>query len=881
MSDPPGIETRAEPPDLEPGEQLVDPQETNPLPLSADLYAAEYLAGYESPFGLYQTEPWRDTAPGQAGYTGTGGTVRVPVTPSIGNSPGQSVTVEGGSYGPVATDWYSTTPADGFRLGPDDHTEASLQYRPREDPLPNMRGDEGYDRRHDDQTDARLTDTVNTGPREIGEGPEEFQHPDWNQENWEDNYDGEDTDFHSDEERAAHAAGYIPLHFFQKDVRDIHIFWRWVGGMSAEHTEARAIGWLRIERLLRSVQDQLVGRGRTLMETWTSAAGNASASENFMIEMDASAASLDRWTWVADRHKTALNRIASAIRTAQDELGPLYTHYRVARALLDNWPAIYSSNQDPVYASSDTSDLPPLGNLDHHPGYSDGETNILPIGGGGDPERAMRINDPSDGWNPATTPVLYNGQGGEIEINSVDDLLQAYHNRAAAIVQPLADTYYNEHLLSLTRMRGWDGPLPDDVSPPRNWDDVNPTGLVDGLLAQVGASIPGPGGGLGGVPSMSDNPLFNGPGTGVPAPGISPDLTGLPVGGFPGGLPSQPDGGFLAGTPVAFANQPPVATPPIPGGPSQLTVPGMPPAIVPPTLPVSPAPAPQQQIAAQQAAQVAAQQAAQAAAQQAAQAAQAAQQAAIAAQQAVNNVALPGGQPSISVQPGVAPEGVAAGVSPVQAGQPVTLPGVSPAAATAPGTLPLTAVAGQVAPGGFAPGIAPPGVDATGVSVPVQGGAALPGVTGGAVGLTDAQAMAMMPPPPPPIVPPVAGSQQGGQRSSGQTAGPAGMPPPPSPLFVPPGRVTSTGRAATAPQRIPPTLAGASAKPGRTARLAGVQGASTTQRQEPAQQVRKPETVTVPGEHDRELWTVKKPKGLLQGAPPPEPAKQGKPIGSA
>jgi hypothetical protein len=49
------------------------------------------------------------------------------------------------------------------------------------------------------------------------------------------------------------------------------------------------------------------------------------------------------------------------------------------------------------------------------------------------------------------------------------------------------------------------------------------------------------------------------------------------------------------------------------------------------------------------------------------------------------------------------------------------------------------------------------------------------------------------------------------------------------------------------------------------------------QRSEPARS--QPEA-TMPGTQDSQLWTVKKPKGLLQTSTPPQPTPQNKPIGS-
>jgi hypothetical protein len=105
-------------------------------------------------------------------------------------------------------------------------------------------------------------------------------------------------------------------------------------------------------------------------------------------------------------------------------------------------------------------------------------------------------------------------------------------------------------------------------------------------------------------------------------------------------------------------------------------------------------------------------------------------------------------------------------------------------------------------------------------------------------------------------------------------------------MFVPPGRVTQQGRTPTAPQRVAPTLPGG-AQPGRPARptgLRGVAGQPAAPRSEPAAQrdaTGAPETVPAPGEQDRELWTVRKPKGLIQTSVPHRPAQHGKPIGSS
>jgi hypothetical protein len=105
------------------------------------------------------------------------------------------------------------------------------------------------------------------------------------------------------------------------------------------------------------------------------------------------------------------------------------------------------------------------------------------------------------------------------------------------------------------------------------------------------------------------------------------------------------------------------------------------------------------------------------------------------------------------------------------------------------------------------------------------------------------------------------------------------------PMFVPPGRVTQQGNTPTAPQRITPALSG-TARTARPARLTGLRGAAghtAPPRSEPASRpeaASAPETVPVPGDHDRELWTVDKPKGLLQGSASRPPAQHGKPIAS-
>jgi hypothetical protein len=68
--------------------------------------------------------------------------------------------------------------------------------------------------------------------------------------------------------------------------------------------------------------------------------------------------------------------------------------------------------------------------------------------------------------------------------------------------------------------------------------------------------------------------------------------------------------------------------------------------------------------------------------------------------------------------------------------------------------------------------------------------------------------------------------------------------------------------------------------------LTGVRSAPghpASPRPEPATQhgdARTPESVPVPGEQDRELWTVKKPKRLIQSSTPHRPVQHGKPIGS-
>jgi hypothetical protein len=95
-------------------------------------------------------------------------------------------------------------------------------------------------------------------------------------------------------------------------------------------------------------------------------------------------------------------------------------------------------------------------------------------------------------------------------------------------------------------------------------------------------------------------------------------------------------------------------------------------------------------------------------------------------------------------------------------------------------------------------------------------------------------------------------------------------------MFVPPGRVRPAGGTPTGPRPIPPTLPGTAPRP---ARLNGVRP-TTPARPVPVagSAPSAPETVPAPG--DRELWTVKKPKHLLQGAPPAPPVAHGKPIGS-
>jgi hypothetical protein len=108
-----------------------------------------------------------------------------------------------------------------------------------------------------------------------------------------------------------------------------------------------------------------------------------------------------------------------------------------------------------------------------------------------------------------------------------------------------------------------------------------------------------------------------------------------------------------------------------------------------------------------------------------------------------------------------------------------------------------------------------------------------------------------------------------------------GLPPAPPAAFIPPGRVSQQSRTPTAPQRVPATLPGATGRTTRTGGLNGLRG--TTPAARPAAAAPAPaaghgDAVPAPG--DQELWTVKKPKRLLQGAPQAPVAEHGRPIGS-
>jgi len=859
----PGRETLAEEPALEDGQPPLDEVQTeNPLPLTADVYAAQYWAEYESPFGLHQPAEWRHQYSGTAGYHTSPASTYVPPVSSGGMQFSDGYRIEGEARTYVDGQWYGTTPATGD-LPYGAESEAGYQYMPRSAPIPGV----------DDPADRQTEDLAQMPPigrdgREAGEGPWQFQGEEWNQDNWQDSLeDGDLADFQESAPR--------PMRFHELGVRDIEVMWRWVGGMSDELVLARYHGWRRIERLLEAASDTLRRRGEALMQRWNSAADGVSASEAFLERVDASIVSMDHWAWIADRHASALWNVKEAIRIAQLKLRPLYIHYRVALALQENWRAIQQSGQDPTYGSAaDQGDLPPLGTLAGQP--RDGNIdNLIELVAPVDIVHDLRINDPSDGWSPHVTPVLYDGSGGYRDVSSPEEVLEAYHNRAAEIVQPLADIYENEHRFSLTRGRRFEGPNPQDVGPPRDL-----SGIEMRPFAMPG--IPGVTGG-GGPAGLGLPAGLTAPGalaSAGPPPPIAPNLpafAGLPGQPPPVGLPP---GGFLAGTPVApGVTLPPGAVapgvtapigpgtvPPIP--PIPITVPGAVPGVAPGVVPGATA---------------------------------------LPGQVSVPGAAaVPGGvtAPGAVAVPGTAGAGIP-GFSPVAGGAPVTLPGLSAAGISAAGAAAaalqtstgLGAAPPVVGPDGLAvPGATPATAAGAGFTGPGVPGSGVPGTGIGAAGAAAAPGAVpgqpgsgmLMPPPPPPLMPPMAGQQSGQPAGRGGPGSPhlrgaaGGVPPVPPPAFIPPGRVSQPGRTPTAPQRVPATLPGATGRTARTGGLTGLRGTNPAARPaaapRPAPPASPAEAVPAPG--DQELWTVKKPKRLLQGAPPGPVAEHSRPIGS-
>jgi hypothetical protein len=625
-------------------------------------------------------------------------------------------------------------------------------------------------------------------------------------------------------------------HVWDPTSRNIEVFWRWVSNMSNEATYEHSTYWRRVNTILGAASDTLRARGEALASTWQGEAANA-----FLKQIGGTLYSLDEWSDLTSDSAWRLSLLGDTIGSAQDRLGRLYNYYWATVELFHGWwlsPAMEDwrdhvgmDGRMPIYNPQ---------RLDWDPG--DGQSvdvsRIIPF------DRLEQV-EPGD-------VIADAGLDGEVVlVEGREEIQRVYHDKAADIIQELGDSYVNANYYGFAEGREFQGP--PGINPALREIPGIVAANVDRIreeFAGIGA-LDGSGMGPGAMPAMPALPA------GLTAPMADLPIDNPALGTLPFSTPQlgnqvMPtlDGGLLAGAPATTmpgtGQLPGLGTNPgLSGGPGSL--PGF--GVVPgngafPGVGVGPGigPAPGQGTVPATVQQQRA--AAEAALQRALQAVQAAQ---------------------------------TGGVPPAAAGAGPALPGFTDTGLPSAAGLPGAGMPGAAVPGAFQPGTGLSGVPQ---SLPEPGAVSLPGATAAtaaSAGLAGASASGlMMPPPPPPMVPPIAPTQ-GRQQPQATPLG--AMPPPPSPLFVPPGRVSQSGRTPTAPRRIQPTLAGAT---GRAARTAGLQGAQASQRSEPGrtERARRPEAVTVPGQHDQELWKVEKPKGLLQGAPPAEPARQGKAIGS-
>jgi hypothetical protein len=615
--------------------------------------------------------------------------------------------------------------------------------------------------------------------------------------------DADDGEVSQDGDVVEDAGGYFA---YDPQRRNIDVYWGWVSNMSNEATNQHSTYWRRVSTALRAASDTLRTRANTLAETW-----QGEASTSYLSQIGATLYSLDEWDRISSENAWRLATLATQIEQAQSELGQLYRYYYATISILEQWPTFRTADSPTELPIYDPQNVDWHSRTDSVPNA----TEIMPILNydgsyefhGDQPDNVILIS-----------PYLPEGK---------QQIQQLYHNRAAQIIQELADEYVNAHYYAFEEGRRFQGPIALNPSP--GGQPIQPLSAGD-LMGSLGVPAGLAGGGMPTGPGAINMPQ-------LPAGAASPALAGLPTGqlpasAVPAGL-SPSDNGFLAGVPgPGLALQPGVTLPafPQPGATQPGIVPPggfVPPGVVPPSGLPGQSPGgltAQQQAAAAQAAQ-AAQQAAQAAA---------ALPGALGAQPPGFPPGALGAQPpgfppgALGAQPpgfpvGSAPGATLPGTASFPAGTAATVPGTPalPGAANPGGALPGVAGLDAVLPGaagldGAGSGGGAPGVGPGGVPVTAQGTPALPGVAGGNAAALNA---GMMPPPPPPMAPAIPPSQstQRGNQGGANGTGLAGMPPPP--------RRCSCRRAGSPPAALRPRRNGSSPPwPGRPAGRPGPAG---------------------------------------------------------
>lgn len=280
--------------------------------------------------------------------------------------------------------------------------------------------------------------------------------------------------------------------------------WNWVQKESDERAYALAEMWRRTSVLLQSTRENLQRHADALNDKWRSPAGQL-----FMERVGSALHSLDEWKRIADDNQTGLEQLGNKIQQAQRALKPLWEEYLRADAA----------------------------------NMKKAEEN-----------KGFQAWDLVDSWVP--------GVDGNNE-KSPEEIQRDFHDRAVAIVKPLAETFIDVYIEKISRGGIYKGPINAAIADP--------------------SQIPGPSRPTAPSGPRPSAPAISPQGTAPTRPNLdgaptNPEVAPTPPPATPPGLPG---GVGLAGTTAAPLPPPsapptPVATSPGGSPPSTPVVPGIP-----------------------------------------------------------------------------------------------------------------------------------------------------------------------------------------------------------------------------------------------------------------------------------------------------------------